>query len=421
MFDKVIFHIDVNSAFLSWEAVYRMEVLGGKVDLRKKVCAVGGDVASRRGIILAKSIGAKKYGVRTGESILEARKKCPNLELVPANYPLYQRCSQAFLKILREYSPCVEQYSIDEAFVDMTGTRCLWGEPRQAAKKMKDRIRQELGFTVNIGISSNKLLAKMASDFEKPDKVHTLFVSEIQEKMWPLPVSELFFVGRATEKKLDTLGIHTIGDLAETDLQILRKHLKKHGEVIWSFANGKDVSLVEEEPPQMKGYGNSTTIPFDVTDASTAKMILLSLAETVASRLRRDGRKAEVISVQIKDFQLCTVSHQKTMEFATDITSEIHRAACELFEELWNGQPIRLLGIHTSHLRDQQEARQLNLFDRSDYEKQERLDAAIDRIRERYGVYSVKRAVFVESPIDHMCGRATREKRKVDYSKIHIE
>ena len=421
MFDRVIFHIDVNSAFLSWEAVYRMRELGGTVDLRDQVCAVGGDAAARRGIILAKSLKAKAYGVRTGESILEARKKCPNLELVPANYPLYKKCSQAFLNILREYSPTVEQYSIDEAFVDMTGTRRLWGEPVEAANRMKDRIRRELGFTVNIGISSNKLLAKMASDFEKPDRVHTLFVPEIPQKMWPLPVSELFFVGRATEKKLNHMGIHTIGELAAMDPQLLKKHLHRHGEIIWNFANGKDVSLVEEEPSQNKGYGNSTTIPFDVTDASTAKMILLSLAETVASRLRKDERKAEVISVEIKDFQLHTVSHQKTLDSATNITRELHEAACQLFDELWDGRPIRLLGIHTSRLRDQGEGRQISLFDGVNYEKQEKLDAAIDKIRERYGVDAVKRAVFVENPIDHMSGRVTREKRKVDYSKIDVK
>ncbi len=421
MFDRVIFHIDVNSAFLSWEAVYRMRELGGTVDLRDQVCAVGGDAAARRGIILAKSLKAKAYGVRTGESILEARKKCPNLELVPANYPLYKKCSQAFLNILREYSPTVEQYSIDEAFVDMTGTRRLWGEPVEAANRMKDRIRRELGFTVNIGISSNKLLAKMASDFEKPDRVHTLFVPVIPQKMWPLPVSELFFVGRATEKKLNHMGIHTIGELAAMDPQLLKKHLHRHGEIIWNFANGKDVSLVEEEPSQNKGYGNSTTIPFDVTDASTAKMILLSLAETVASRLRKDERKAEVISVEIKDFQLHTVSHQKTLDSATNITRELHEAACQLFDELWDGRPIRLLGIHTSRLRDQGEGRQISLFDGVNYEKQEKLDAAIDKIRERYGVDAVKRAVFVENPIDHMSGRVTREKRKVDYSKINVK
>ena len=275
---NVIFHIDVNSAFLSWEAVYRLHHLGGKEDLREKVSAVGGDMAMRHGIILAKSIPAKKFHIKTGETILEAKQKCPELILVPPNYGLYEKCSKAFMDILRRYSPDVEQYSIDEAFVDMTGTEGLWGDPVTAAYRMKDQIRDTLGFTVNIGISENKLLAKMASDFQKPDRVHTLWHNEIEDKMWPLPVSELFFVGRATAKKLFNLGIHTIGELAHADPHLLKVHLKKHGEVIWAFANGMDVSVVQSEASANKGYGNSTTIAFDVTDASTAKLVLLALA-----------------------------------------------------------------------------------------------------------------------------------------------
>ena len=219
--ERVIFHIDVNSAFLSWEAVYRLYHLGGTVDLRKEVSAVGGDMAMRHGIILAKSIPAKKYHIKTGETILEARQKCPDLMLVPPNYRLYEQCSKAFMDILRKYSPSVEQYSIDEAFVDMTGTDKLWGSPMEAANRLKNEIRDTLGFTVNIGISENKLLAKMASDFEKPDRVHTLWKSEIRKKMWPLPVSDLFFVGRATAKKLFSLGIQTIGQLAQADPAVL--------------------------------------------------------------------------------------------------------------------------------------------------------------------------------------------------------
>lgn len=191
MKERVIFHIDVNSAFLSWEAVYRLNVLKEEVDLREIASAIGGDEKKRRGVILAKSPMAKACGVRTGESIMEARKKCPNLYLAPSNHELYKKNSQAFMNILREYSPDVEPYSIDEAFVDMTGMQVLFGEPLEAAYKIKDRIREELGFTVNIGISSNKYLAKMASDFQKPDKVHTLYPEEIREKMWPLPVGEL--------------------------------------------------------------------------------------------------------------------------------------------------------------------------------------------------------------------------------------
>lgn len=188
--ERVMFHIDVNSAFLSWEAAYRLYHLGAKKDFREMVSAVGGDIAMRHGIILAKSIPAKKYKIQTGESIMEVRQKCPHLVLVPPNYNLYEQCSKAFVKILQEYTPSVEQYSIDECYMDMTGTRQLWGNPVDAALTIKNRIRDELGFTVNVGISENKLLAKMASDFQKPDKVHTLWHEEIPQKMWPLPVAD---------------------------------------------------------------------------------------------------------------------------------------------------------------------------------------------------------------------------------------
>lgn len=417
---NVIFHIDVNSAFLSWEAVYRLHHLGGKEDLREKVSAVGGDMAMRHGIILAKSIPAKKFHIKTGETILEAKQKCPELILVPPNYGLYEKCSKAFMDILRRYSPTVEQYSIDEAFVDMTGTEGLWGDPVTAAYRMKDQIRDILGFTVNVGISENKLLAKMASDFQKPDQVHTLWRNEIEDKMWPLPVSDLFFVGRATAKKLFSLGIHTIGELAHADPHLLKAHLKKHGEVIWAFSRGMDVSVVQSEAPANKGYGNSTTIAFDVTDASTAKLVLLALAETVGTRLRAAKVRAEVIAVGIKTYDLSYASHQMTLQNATNITIEIHRCACQLFDELWDGSPIRHLGIHTSRVKDGFNMRQLDMFDTTDYEKLEKMDAAVDRIRGRYGIDSVKRAAFVGSPIDHMSGGISREKRTVDYKKVRV-
>lgn len=418
---RVIFHIDVNSAFLSWEAVYRLFHLGGKVDLREQVSAVGGDMAMRHGIILAKSIPAKRYHIKTGETILEAKQKCPELILVPPNYGLYEKCSKAFMDILRQYSPDVEQYSIDEAFVDMTGTAKLWGDPVRAANRLKNQIRDTLGFTVNIGISENKLLAKMASDFQKPDRVHTLWRNEIEDKMWPLPVSDLFFVGRATTQKLLKLGIQTIGDLAHADPELLKIHLKKHGEVIWAFARGMDVSVVQSEAPANKGYGNSTTIAFDVTDASTAKLVLLALAETVGTRLRAAKVRAEVIAVGIKSHDLRYASHQMTLRNATNITTEIHKFACRLFDELWDGSAIRHLGIHTSRIKDGINMRQLDMFDATDYEKLEKMDAAVDQIRKRYGIDSVKRAAFVNSPIDHMSGGISREKRSVDYEKIGVK
>lgn len=419
--NRVIFHIDVNSAFLSWEAVYRLYHLGGRVDLREEVAAVGGDMAMRHGIILAKSIPAKKYGIKTGESIVEARQKCPQLMLVPPNYHLYDECSRAFMEILRQYSPEVEQYSVDEAFIDMSGTIQLWGEPEAVADRIREQIRRELGFTVNIGVSENKLLAKMAGDFQKPDRTHTLWKNEIEKKMWPLPVSDLFFVGRATARKLFALGIRTIGDLAKADPDMLKSHLKKQGEVIWGFANGIDVSVVEPEAPAAKGYGNSTTIAFDVCDSSTARLVLLSLAETVGARLREAGVRAEVIAVGIKSFDLRYASHQLTLQNATSITLEIYKYACRLFDELWDGTPIRHLGIHTGRIRDGMNMRQVDMFDDTDYEKLAKLDAAVDGIRKRYGNDSMKRAAFVGSRIDHIGGGISREKRTVDYTKVKID
>lgn len=276
------------------------------------------------------------------------------------------------------------------------------------AEKIRDRIFNELGFTVNVGISTNKLLAKMASDFEKPGKVHTLFPEEIPKKMWPLPVGELFSVGRSTVNQLHLLGIRTIGDLAKANPELLRRHFKKHGEMIWNFANGRGETLVEEEDSPNKGYGNSTTIAFDVTEESMAKMILLSLTETVASRLRQAGVRAESVSVSIRDTEFHNSSHQKILERPTDITYDIYQAACILFDELWDGEPIRLLGVSTGRLVEKDAPEQLSFFDEDKIKKQEKLeklDAAIDSIRGRYGVDAVKRASFVKAPIDHVSGK----------------
>ncbi len=396
MGERVIFHIDVNSAFLSWEAVYRLRCMGESLDLRDIPSAVGGEMAKRHGVILAKSTPAKKYNVRTGEPIVDALRKCPNLVIVEPNRELYARNSRALMEILRKYSDAVEQFSIDEAFVDMTGTELLFGKPLEAAYTMRDEIYERLGFTVNVGISSNKLLAKMAGEFEKPNKVHTLFPEEIREKMWPLPVRELFLVGGASEQKLKSLGINTIGELAQADPSMLRAALKKHGEAIWNFANGRDVALVEAEPSDNKGYGNSVTIAFDVTDGDTAKNILLSLSETVGRRLRRDEVWIETVSVTIRYFDLKRTSHQCVLEHTTNITDEIYRAACRLFDELWDGTPIRLLGVQTGKVTREGENRQLSLFDDTDYEKLEKLDRAMDSIRERFGPDAVRRASFLK-------------------------
>ena len=419
--ENIIFHIDVNSAFLSWEAVYRLVHKGGTLDLRDVPSAVGGDITLRHGIILAKSIPAKKYGVKTGQSIPEAKKQCPNLMLVPPNYGLYEECSAAFMEILRDYSDIVEQYSIDEAFVDMTMSCHLFGTPENTAKEIKNRIRDELGFTVNVGVSDNKMLAKTASDFRKPDLVHTLYQKEIRQKMWPLPVSDMFFVGRATAKKLFSMGIRTIGDLATSDPAWLKAVLQKQGEVIWGFANGIDLSPVLAQPAPNKGYGNSTTVPFDVTDVETANKVLLALSETVANRLRADNVKIRVVSVGIRYFDLSYYSHQKVLDTPTDLTLEICNAAKGLFLELWDGRRIRHLGVHTSRAKKDDPGRQMSLLDEVDYEKLAIMDRTVDALREKFGIDSIKRAAFLEYPsIAHMSGGISREKRTVDYDKVTV-
>ncbi len=395
--DRVIFHIDVNNAFLSWEAVHRLEQGIAGPDLRTIACAVGGDATKRHGVILAKSMEAKKYKVQTGEPITDALKKCPNLMIIPPTHDIYPKYSKAFIEILNQYSDKVEQVSIDEAFMDMTGMEKLFGRPQEVALRIKDEIYDNLGFTVNVGISSCKILAKMASDFEKPNKIHTLFLHEIATKMWPLPVGDLFSVGKASAAKLNSLGIMTIGDLATADPILLKNHLKKHGESIWRFANGTDDSPVEPVPAENKGYGNSTTLPADVTESKEAKKILLSLAEKIGRRLREDDARIEVISVGIRFYDLSNVSHQTVLDSPTNITAEIHTAACRLFDEMWDGTPIRLLGIQTGRVTRGESNRQMSLFDRTDYEKLEKLDRAIDSIRQKFGNDAVCRAAFMEN------------------------
>lgn len=405
-----IFHVDVNSAYLSWEAAYRCHHLGADVDLRDGLYAVGGDAALRHGIILAKSMKAGQFGVATGESIFQARQKCPKLHLVPPNYMLYERCSEAFIKILKAYTPLVEQYSIDEAFMDVSDV--IFEKSAEAlAFEIKERIKNELGFTVNIGIGDNKLLAKMAGDFEKPDKIHTLYQDEIRYKMWPLPVERLFFVGEATKKKLWQLGIHTIGALGQTDKKILKSHLKKHGILLWQFANGIDPSEVVPVLPPNKGYGNSTTLPFDVADTLTLSKVFLSLSENIGRRLRRDGVLAGVLTIAIKNSDFFKMQHQMTLGIPTDITKEIYQYAVRLMREAWNGLPVRHAAIHAGKIVKDSGHRQYMLFETEDYEKLKRADRAVDAIRKRYGKDAVKRAVFVNQPLDHMAGGVSKEKQ----------
>ena len=389
--DRIVFHIDVNSAYLSWEAVARLKA-GETVDLREIPAAVGGDIETRHGVILAKSIPAKKYGVTTGEPVVDALRKCPDLTLVKPHHQMYREQSRAFIAILQQYSDVIEQFSVDEAFVDMTGSGRLFGTPVEAAHRIRKQIYEELGFTVNIGVSSNKLLAKMASDFQKPDRVHTLFPEEIEQKMWILPVRDLFFVGKAAERRLRSLGIRTIGDLAHTDPQVLSRVLKKHGEVLWRYANGIDDSPVEIEPADAKGYSNSTTLSFDVTSGADAKSVLRRLTDQVCQRIRQDDVRVETVTVQIRFNDLTRASNQCALPAATNITKEIFDTVCQLFDEMWDGTPIRLLGVSTTKVSREDMGRQMSLFDDTDYAKLEKLDKAMDSIRMRFGSGAVQRA-----------------------------
>ena len=414
MAERVIFHVDANSAFLSWSAAYRVKVLGEELDLREVPSVVAGDKESRHSIILAKSTPAKKYGIQTGEPLFQALEKCPDLKIVEPDYALYVEASRHFVEMLRQFSPAVEQYSIDEAWVDMTGTERLWGPPRLAAEQMRRRIWEELGFTVNVGISSNKLLAKMAGDFEKPNKVHTLFPEEVETKFWPLPVRDLFLVGAATERKLRMLGIYTIGDLARADVGLLKKRLGKHGETIWHFANGRNADAVTPEPAENKGYGNSVTTPQDVVTREGAHQTLLSLCETVASRMRRDGKCGSCVSIHLRTNEFQHFSHQSVLNGATNITEEIFKAACRVFDEVWDGiTPLRQLGVQMTRLSNEP-YRQFDLFSGmspQQYEKKLRLDETVDALRDKFGEDILRRGKFANKPGEHMAGGLDRARR----------
>ncbi len=414
MAERVIFHVDANSAFLSWSAAYRIKVLGETVDLREIPSVVAGDKASRHSIILAKSGPAKKYGIQTGEPLFQAKEKCSELVVVPPDYGLYVEASRHFVDMLREFSPQVEQYSIDEAWVDMTGTQRLHGDPRLAAEKMRERIWQELGFTVNVGISTNKLLAKMAGDFEKPNKVHTLYPEEIPGKMWPLPVRDLFLVGAATEAKLKGLGIYTIGQLAKADVAVLRKRFGKHGETIWHFANGRNADIVLPEATENKGYGNAITTARDVTDRETGYRVLLSLCETVAMRMRKDGKCGSCVTIQLRTSDFNTFSHQLQLHGATNITTELFHAACRALDEAWDGQtPLRQMGVQVTKLT-KEPYQQYDLF--SDltpvqFERKLRLDEAVDSLRDKFGEDVIRRAKFTKDAQSHMAGGLDKARR----------
>lgn len=398
--NTVIFHIDVNSAYLSWSAQKKLET-DSSIDLRLVPSIVGGDMESRHGVVLAKSIPAKKYGITTGEPIVNALRKCPGLIIEPPDRLLYHHKSQKLMDFLSRICPELEQVSVDECFLDFTSVCSRYPSPESAAHQIKDQIRDQFGFTVNVGISDKKVLAKMASDFQKPDMVHSLYTSQIREKMWPLPVSSLFMCGKSSTQVLHKLEIKTIGDLARADKDIIHSHLKSHGLLLWEYANGIDDSVVISTPDQAKGIGNSTTLPRDVTRREDAHRCLLTLADSVSHRLRQAGLLAGMVSVEIKYSSFQSVSHQMSLSAPSGTSQIIYDNACRLFDELWDGSPIRLLGIRSSKLTDTCQPLQLSLFDLSDEsaetptgpspEKLAALDKTLDSIRKKYGTAAVTR------------------------------
>lgn len=385
--EREILHVDVNNAFLSWTAVERLKN-GDNLDIRKIPSAICGDENKRSGIVLAKSPLAKSVGVVTGETIYQAMKKCPNLALFKPDFSKYREYSNSLYKLLSEYTYKIERFSIDECFLDMTGF--LMNETLlKKAIEINKRVKEELSFTVNIGVSCNKLLAKMASDFTKPDKIHTLYRNEIKTKMWPLDISELFMIGRKSVPKLNAMGIYKIGDLANYDKLSIAKRLGKFGTMIWEFANGIDeseVNFIKEKP---KSIGNSVTLPIDISNKEKIEGVLLSLVEQVAYRLRKEELLATVATVQLRTHDFKDITHQAKLNFATSNTNEIYEKAKEIFEEMYVFPvPVRLIGFRLEKLTEKEE--QFSFF--GDESKDSNLDKTLDELKEKYGFNQIKKA-----------------------------
>ena len=397
----IIFHIDVNSAYLSWTAVEQLKN-GSAVDLREIPAIIGGDQKSRHGVVLAKSPAAKRYGIRTGEPVANAFRKCPNLVMYPPDHKMYREKSRLLMEYLRTFTKEIQQVSVDECYMDFTSIADRYHSPVDGALEIKDGIKERFGFTVNIGISTNKLLAKMASDFQKPDRIHTLFPEEIQVKMWPLPIGELYMAGRSSVETLKKLEINTIGDLAQADPGLIMLHLKSHGKMLWEFANGIGTDLVQAEPEQAKGIGNSTTLSEDAETYEDTLAVFRELAESVGRRLKKAGQKAGMVSMEVKYYDFRSSSHQTQLEKPSNDPDVLYETACSLFRESWSGEPVRLLGIRTSKLVDEGEPEQLSIFDieipKEPDEKHKKLKKALDELNSRYGSGAVVKASLMKRP-----------------------
>lgn len=395
--ERLIFHVDVNSAFLSWEAARRMSA--GGADLRLVPSAIGGDREKRTGVVLAKSIPAAACGVQTGEPIAMALRKCPQLVLVRPDFQWYRICSRRLVALCRRFAPVVEPFSIDECFLDLSGTASLYPEPEAVASLFKALVRERLGFTVNIGISSNKLLAKMASDFEKPDRVHTLWPSEVADKLWPLPVRRLFLVGRSTAARLEQASIRTIGDLARLEAADARALLgQKTGDLLHRYANGTDDTPVRPMVRAAKGYSQSVTLDTDIVRLEQALPVLLSLTDRVTARMRADGVKAGCISVTCRSSDFRDRSRQLKLKQPTDVTAEVYQTVRRLFVESWDGRtPLRLLGVALTDI-DRTTYEQTSFFDDGKRTRSREMDQVVDLIRRRFGRGAVVRGGMLKPP-----------------------
>ena len=384
-------HIDVNNAFLSWSAIDLLNK-GYKYDIRNSYAVIGGDEKKRSGIVLAKSTSAKKLGIVTAETLYSARKKCKVLKVYPPNFKFYNEMSNKFFSLLRKYTPDIEIASIDECYLDYGKVKSLYGDEVAFAYKIKDEIKNTLGFTVNIGIANNKLCAKMASDFSKPDKVHTLYENEVKEKMYPLDVGDLFGIGKRTVPKLNSLGIYKISDLALADPVMLEKYFKNQAYVMIKSANGIDDSIVDSNEYHPSCIGNEITLPHNISSKREAYDKLLILSEYVSKRLRKEEKYASVVCVTIKDEFLKRRSHQKKLLNETNIEKEIYETACMIFDEFWNGENIRLIGIRLDGLTLSKKY-QGSIFENVEKrEHDEKIDKLIDNINFKFGKNTIKKA-----------------------------
>lgn len=377
-------HIDVNSAFLSWSAVKLLRE-GQSLDIRNEVAVIAGSEAKRRGIVVAASIPAKRLGIKSPENLYEARKKCRNLMVIRPDYEFYRKCSLTLMKYLNHLFPEMEQYSIDECFVDYTSMKKIYGDEIKFAHKLKNDIYKRFGFTVNIGIGNNKLCAKMASDFEKPNNVHTLYINEIKTKMWPLDISELFMAGKAACKKLKQININTIGDLATSDQNMIIGLLKSQGKMLYEYSNGIDNSKVEYEYVERKGIGFSRTLEMDEDNKSELYSLLRIFSKDISKILRKKHFYSDVFIVTIRYASFKTVNHQIKYKNSTNIENEIFERSKQIFDKLWNKEPIRLLGLRASSLTHNNDI-QLSLFDKIDMvNKDKKTQDIIDKINDEFG------------------------------------